>query len=138
MTNWKMNNRTGSLASVASEYLFICLPFVILLIVRLHQERGTELLTTSDWGIASGIIYGQLIVRLATALATTTKPKKISAITLNFTILVCLGLSINLVTYSLMLTSPSIRLGYFQLILFALASASHFIYGTAINRISEK
>ena len=132
-----MNSNKGSAASVASEYLFICLPFIILSIVRWHQGRAEELLTASDWGIASGIIYGQLIVRLAAALAATTKTKKISAITLNFTILVCLGLSVNLVVYSLMLTSPTNALGYFQLVLFILASTSHFIYGIAINKISE-
>lgn len=133
-----MSSQKGSVASVTSEYLFICLPFIILLIVRIHQERVEELLSASDWGIASGIIYGQLIVRLATALAATTRPKKIPAITLNFTILVCLGLSVNLVTYSLMLASPTTSLGYFQLLLFTIASIFHFIYGIAINKISEK
>jgi len=130
-------NSKGAFASVASEYIFICLPFIILSIVRLHQDRADDLLTTSDWGIASGIIYGQLIVRLAAALAGTSRPKKLPAITLNLTILVCLGLSINLVIYSLMLTSPTDTLGYFQLLLFLAASACHFIYGIAINKISQ-
>lgn len=132
-----MSSNKTSAASVTSEYLFICLPFIILSIVRWHQGRPEELLTASDWGIASGIIYGQLIVRLAAALAGTTKPKKIPAITLNFTILVCFGLSVNLVIYSLMLTSPTSTLGYLQLTLFIFASISHFIYGIAINKITE-
>lgn len=131
-----MNNEKGALPAIASEYIFIALPFIILSIVKWHQGKPEDLITTSDWGIASGIIYGQLIVRLATALAKTNKPKKISAITLNFTILVCLGLSINLVIYSLMLTTPTHTLGLVQLTLFFAASLFHFIYGIAIKKIS--
>lgn len=122
---------------LAADYIFYLLPFIILVIISLAQEKLSDLLTISDWSIASTIIYGQLIVKLSSTLAATNREKKIPAITLYLTVLVCLGLVVNVVVYSLMLIMPSTGLGITQLILFGLASICHFTFGAAVGHINK-
>jgi hypothetical protein len=133
----KKHKPQGATVSLMASYLFVLLPFIILVIVKFAQDSSSELLLLSDWSIASSIIYGQLIVKLTTALAATNKSKKMPGITLNITLLVCLGLTINIVVYVLMLIMPSQNIGIAQIILFIIASIFHFVYGSAIYYINK-
>ncbi|MEQ3528691.1 hypothetical protein [Pseudoalteromonas sp. XMcav11-Q] len=135
MSNNKMQ---GTKLTLIASYLFVILPFIILVVVKLAQGQPNSLLLLSDWSIASSIIYGQLIVKLTTSLASTDKNKKLPGITFNITLLICLGLAINIVVYVLMLVTPSQGIGILQLILFFFASIAHFIYGAAILQIDLK
>lgn len=134
-----MNNskKQSAFLVLVADYIFYLLPFIILLIVRLAQGEFSSLLLISDWSIASTIMYGQLIVKLSSALASTNREKKIPAITLYLTILVCLGLAVNVVVYVLMIIMPSVGVGIFQLILFGLASVCHFVFGAAVGHIKN-
>lgn len=128
----------GEAMYLMASYLFVLLPFIILVIVKFAQDQTSELLLLSDWSIASSIIYGQLIVKLTTALAATSKSKKLAGITFNITLLVCLGLATNIVVYVLMLVMPSQNIGVIQLVLFAAASVFHFVYGSAVYHINKE
>lgn len=127
----------NSILTLIADYIFFLLPFVILFIVRVAQGKSSDLILMSDWSIASTIVYGQLIVKLSSALASTNRDKKIPAITLYLTGLVCLGLVINVVVYVLMLIMPSVKIGIAQLILFVLASVCHFVFGSVVNHIKN-
>lgn len=134
-----MNNgkkQSTSLVLIA-DYIFYLLPFIILLITRLAQGELSNFLLISDWSIASTIMYGQLIVKLSSTLAATNKQKKIPAITLYLTSLVCLGLVVNVVVYVLMLIMPNANIGMTQLVLFSIASICHFIFGSAVGYIGN-
>lgn len=133
----KKGKKQGTSLVLAADYVFYLLPFIILLIISLAQEKFENLLLVSDWSIASTIMYGQLIVKLSATLAATDKEKKIPAITLYLTILVCLGLVVNVVVYVLMLIMPSAGIGITQLILFGLASICHFVFGAVIGHINS-
>lgn len=134
----KKHKPQGAALYLMASYLFVVLPFVILVIVKFAQNQTSDLLLLSDWSIASSIICGQLIVKLATALAATSKSKKMPGITFNITLLVCLGLAINIVVYVLMLIMPSQSIGIIQLTLFCIASVFHFIYGAAAYHINKE
>lgn len=133
----KNSKPQGTTLVLVADYIFYLLPFIILLIIRLAQDQFSDLLLISDWSIASTIMYGQLIVKLSSALASTNKDKKIPAITLYLTILVCLGLVVNVVVYVLMLLIPSTGIGIAQLVLFFLASMCHFVFGAAVGHITN-
>ncbi len=133
----KKHKPQGAILTLMASYLFVLLPFIILVIVKLAEDKSSELLLLSDWSIASSIIYGQLIVKLTTALSATNKSKKMPGITFNITLLVCLGLAINIVVYVLMLVMPSQNIGIIQLALFTIASIFHFIYGSAVYYINK-
>jgi hypothetical protein len=133
----KNSKKQSTSLVLVADYIFYLLPFIILLIIRLAQDKFSDLLLISDWSIASTIMYGQIIVKLSSALASTNREKKIPAITLYLTILVCLGLVVNVVVYVLMLVMPSVGIGIVQLILFALASVCHFVFGAAVGHINN-
>jgi hypothetical protein len=120
-----------------ADYVFVILPFVIILIVRSAQGNSASFYMLPDWGIAATIVYGQLIVKLATALARTNKSKKTSAISFYFSVLVALGLVVNVVINILMLVIPNEVLGITQITLFGLATVCHFLFGGAVNHINS-
>lgn len=122
---------------LTADYIFYLLPFIILLIIRLAQGEFCNLLMISDWSIASTIMYGQLIVKLSSALAATNRQKKIPAVTLYLTVLVCLGLVVNVVVYVLMLVMANASIGIAQLFLFVLASVCHFVFGSVVGHIND-
>lgn len=125
------------LLSLIADYIFIILPFIILFIVRSAQNPTESFYMLSDWGIASSIIYGQLVVQLATALAKTNKLKKSPAITFYLTLLVAFGLVVNIVIYILMLVIPNETLGVTQVVLFVIATVCHIIFGSTIKIIEK-
>lgn len=133
----KNSKSQGASLVLIADYIFYLLPFMILLIIRLAQDKFSDLLLISDWSIASTIMYGQLIVKLSSALASTSRDKKIPAITLYLTVLVCLGLVVNVVVYVLMLLMPSTGIGITQLVLFFFASVCHFVFGAAVGYIKN-
>lgn len=130
-----MKTANSNILALIADYIFVILPFIIILIVRSAQGANDSFYMLPDWGIAATIVYGQLIVKLATALAKTNKPKKTSAVNFYLTVLIAFGLVVNVVINILMLVIPNEVLGKTQTILFGLATACHFVIGTAVNYI---
>ncbi|MGF1802899.1 hypothetical protein L4D11_19805 [Vibrio gigantis] len=130
-----MKTANSNILALIADYIFVILPFVIILIVRSAQGVSDSFYMLPDWGIAATIVYGQLIVKLATALAKTNKPKKTSAVSFYLTVLIAFGLVVNVVINILMLVIPNEVLGKTQIALFALATICHFIIGSAVNHI---
>jgi len=50
--------------SIIAEICFIILPFIVILFMKLIKSDIEELLQTSDWSLASAILFGQTIVKL--------------------------------------------------------------------------
>lgn len=132
-----MKKANSNFLALIADYIFVILPFVIILIVRSAQGANGSFYMLPDWGIAATIVYGQLIVKLATALAKTNKPKKTSAVNFYLTVLIAFGLVVNVVINILMLVIPNEVLGKTQIILFGLATTCHFVIGSAVNYIES-
>lgn len=132
-----MKTANSNILALIADYIFVILPFIIILIVRSAQGANDSFYMLPDWGIAATIVYGQLIVKLATALAKTNKPKKTSAVSFYLTVLIAFGLVVNVVINILMLVIPNEVLGKTQIILFGLATACHFVIGSAVNYIES-
>ncbi|MEN0679085.1 hypothetical protein [Plesiomonas shigelloides] len=133
-----MKTINSSILSLIADYIFVVLPFVIILIVRCAQGPSSSFYMLPDWSIAATIVYGQTIVKLATALAKTNKPKNTSAVSFYLTILVAFGLVVNVVINILMLVMPNKALGITQMILFTIATLCHFIFGLAVHYIEPQ
>ena len=132
-----MKKANSNILALIADYIFVILPFVIILIVRSAQGANDSFYMLPDWGIAATIVYGQLIVKLATALAKTNKSKKTSAVNFYLTVLIAFGLVVNVVINILMLVIPNEVLGKTQIILFGLATTCHFVIGSAVNYIES-
>ena len=132
-----MKTANSNILALIADYIFVILPFVIILIVRSAQGVSGSFYMLPDLGIAATIVYGQLIVKLAAALAKTNKLKKASAVNFYLTVLISFGLVVNVVINILMLVIPNEVLGTTQIVLFFLATICHFIIGLAVSYIES-
>lgn len=123
--------------SVATSYLFIVTPFVLLVIVKLFTGKCEDLLMTSDWSIASAMIYSSSLVNVRSA----TKEYKgeLSEVGLDWFMSTTIFMSaINITIYVLALVQPNKLIGCLQIILFTIASFAHMKYGRLAYRLREK
>lgn len=132
-----MKTANSNILALIADYIFVILPFVIILIVRSAQGVSGSFYMLPDWGIAATIVYGQLIVKLAAALAKTNKPKKTSAVNFYLTVLISFGLVVNVVINILMIVIPNEVLGITQIVLFCFATICHFVIGLAVSHIES-
>lgn len=129
-------NSSNEIRAVGTSYVFILLPFTILLMVKGFTNSWGDLLLASDWSIASAMIYSSSII---TVFSATNKTKK----TINNTFLLFFIAStmfmaiVSSTIYIFVLLEPSAKLGVAQIVLFILASHSHFKYGRVAYRLQN-
>lgn len=128
-------DRKAILAELMSEYLFIVIPFTMLVLIKLYAYTWQEIVLSADWSLGSCIIFGQVAVKMTR-----------SAIKHRSTDDRFLGwyaskrfffVAVSLLFYFGMIAQPTLKLGFAQFILFALASYFHFKDGVAA-RVLEK
>ena len=117
-------------AELKTEYLFIAIPFVFLVVLKLNHGVWTDVVMSPEWSIASCLIFGQITSKVSKAVVqcsglTNEDQFGWCAAKRFFWVVASVG------TYCFMLTSPSLELGFFQLALFFLASFFHFKDGFA-------
>ena len=119
-------DRKAILAELMSEYLFIVIPFTMLVLIKLYAYTWQEIVLSADWSLGSCIIFGQVAVRMTR-----------SAIKHRSTDDRFLGwyaskrffmVAVSLLFY---FGQPTLKLGLAQFILFGLASYFHFKDGVA-------
>lgn len=122
--------------AVATPYVFIALPFVALIIVKAYTGKLSDLLVTSDWSIASAMIYSSSVINVRSA--TRNIQGSVNHIGLDWFMTTTISMAvINVVVYVLVLIKPSIALGLTQIVLFLLASLAHFKYGRVVYRLKR-
>jgi len=123
-------------ADLKSEYLYILLPFILLISVKGYLGSWKEILISSDWGLASCLIFGQITSKVSKAvssIAAQAKPHNFGWYTTKRIAMVI----ISTIVYFGMLSKPSAGLGAFQIVLFLTASYYHFSDGFATNLIQK-
>ena len=123
-------NHQNSRYILLSEYLFILVPFVVIVIVRSYNGSLQTLFEAPDWSFAASILWGQTIVKLVAGGSSGTVVWQ--RMTLIISAIFVFGLIPSLVTLTIMLISesPPIYHVYLQLILFVLASLVYFLVGS--------
>lgn len=56
-------------ASLKAEYLFVIIPFLLLVFIKWINNSIEDILLTSDWSLASCIIFGQVALKVSQAVA---------------------------------------------------------------------
>ncbi|EKX8513196.1 hypothetical protein MWS95_005333, partial [Citrobacter freundii] len=69
-------NYSKHLKSLLAAYAFVVVPFTLMIIVKASEKKWQEIILSSDWSIASFIIFGQSLTFLSSVLISTTKNKK--------------------------------------------------------------
>lgn len=126
---------SNHLKSLMASYLFILLPFSILILVKSIDLKWFDIILASDWSIASFIIFGQSLTSLSSALVASPNNKKKEGWEWYVAKLFITGIAPSMVLYIYMLKQPSVFLGILQLLMFVYASYRYFIDGLACKKL---
>lgn len=124
------NQRKAIYADLKTEFLYIAIPFCLLIGVKSYMGDWRDIFMVADWALASCIIFGQITSKVSKAVANsklTTSQEHFGLYTAKRFFLVVLAAAV----YFGMLAFPSMELGIFQIVLFFVASYFHFSDGFA-------
>lgn len=134
-----MERKVKSLEEIryaATSYTFVIIPFIALLLVKGFTGKWSDLLTTSDWAIASAMIYSSSIIIIRNV--TTDYRGTVNYINLDWFMSKTLIMAIvSVILYVLVLLAPSTALGIAQILLFMYSSLSHFRIARAAYRLKK-
>lgn len=120
-----IKERKTTYAELKTEYLYILIPFMLLVSVKLYLSSWQEIIISPDWSLASCLIFGQITSKVSKAIARTkcnTSEEHFGWYTAKRFLLVLVSAA----SYFGMLSKPTFELGVFQLFIFVLASYFHF------------
>ena len=123
-------------AELKSEYIYIAIPFMLLVGAKLYYSSWQDVILSPDWSLASCIIFGQITAKVSRAVANTkvkTSEEHLGLYTAKRFSFVVLSLAL----YFFMLTKPTIELGYFQILVFLAASFFHFSDGFTTKLVQK-
>jgi hypothetical protein len=128
--------RKATFAELKAEYLYIAIPFLLLIAVKLYIATWQEIILAPEWSLAACLIFGQITSKVSKAVAsvnTKTSEQHFGWYTAKRFLLVVISIAI----YFGMLAMPTIELGYLQIIIFFLASFFHFKDGFATKLLQK-
>ncbi len=59
-------NRKPNFTEAITESIFVLLPFIVLLVIKLMQDDVKNIIFSSDFSLAISILYGQLLAKTST------------------------------------------------------------------------
>lgn len=134
--NLSSRDRKAILAELMSEYLFIVIPFTMLVLIKLYSSTWQEVVLSADWSLGSCIIFGQVAVRMTRAAIKhrSTDDRFLGWYASKRFFMV----AVSLLFYFGMIAQPTLKLGLAQFVLFGLASYFHFKDGVAARVLEER
>lgn len=120
-----IKERKSTYAELKTEYLYILIPFMLLISVKLYMSSWQEIIMSPDWSLASCLIFGQITSKVSKAITRTkcnTSEEYFGWYTAKRFLLVLVSAAF----YFGMLSKPTFELGVCQLFVFTLASYFHF------------
>ncbi|HHS99449.1 MAG TPA: hypothetical protein ENK73_01200 [Thiomicrospira sp.] len=127
-----MSSKKGTNAYfiLLSEYLFILVHFVVIIIVKAYSGALQTLYEIPDWSFAASVLWGQTIVKLVAGGSAGTVIWQ--RVTILISGIVVLGLIPSLVTLTIMLIAenPPVFHVYLQLTLFTMSSIIYLLVGS--------
>lgn len=122
--------RSAIFSELKTDYLYVLIPFFLLVCVKLYIGSWREVVLSADWSLASCMIFGQITSKLSRAIAKTSLNKNYSQFGW-YTAKRFAFVIISAAFYFGMLVKPSIGLGFAQIVVFFIASFFHFSDGYA-------
>jgi len=117
--------RKATFAELKAEYLFIAIPFLLLISVKLYIATWQEIILAPEWSLAACLIFGQITSKVSKAVASSnaqTSEQYFGWYTAKRFILVVASIA----AYFGMLAKPTMELGFIQIFMFFLAGFFHF------------
>lgn len=117
--------KKATFSELKAEYLFIAIPFLLLISVKLYIATWQEIILSPEWALAACLIFGQITSKVTKAVASTkakTSEQHFGWYTAKRFLLVVVSIA----AYFGMLAKPTFELGVIQILIFFLASVFHF------------
>lgn len=124
------------ISDLKAEYLYVCVPFVILILVKVYYGPLSDIIYSSDWSLASSIILGQNAARISRSVAKV-KDKVNGGNFSWYSSKRFFLVIISLFFYFGMIFKPNDLLAYSQLLIFLVASRIHFTDGFAVKMLEK-
>lgn len=123
--NFSPYEKKATFADLKAEYLYIFLPFIVLIFVKVYTATWQEIILSPEWALATCIIFGQTTFKISKAIAyykTKTNDRSFGWYTAKRFSFVFIAMTV----YFGMLFKPTIELGWCQIVIFIFASIFHF------------
>lgn len=125
-----LRERKAVFAELKAEYLFIVIPFLLLIAVKLYIATWQDIIMSPEWSLAACLIFGQITSKVSKAVASA-KDKTSEQYFGWYTAKRFLWVVISTSAYFGMLAKPVMSLGVAQVCIFFIASYFHFKDGFA-------
>ena len=128
--------RKAVYADLKAEYLYVLIPFVLLVGVKLYTGSWEDIFLSADWSLISCIMFGQVTFKISKAVARTKKQTSEQHYGL-YTAKRFFFIVVSAAFYFGMISKPSLFLGVSQFGLFLLATFFHFSDGYTVYALQR-
>lgn len=132
-----LRERKAVFAELKAECLFIVIPFLLLIAVKLYIATWQDIIMSPEWSLAACLIFGQITSKVSKAVASA-KAKTSEQYFGWYTAKRFLWVLISTSAYFGMLAKPVMSLGVAQVCIFFIASYFHFKDGFAARLIEHE
>jgi hypothetical protein len=130
-----MSKTSPSYSSAITDALFVLLPFLVLIILRLMQSDLSSMLMLSDYSLALSIMYGQL---LSKTLSVPDHKKKSEQFKL-FQIIIFMVSILSVIAYSgfQIIQNIPLNIYYSQIVIFIIGLLFYVPFLTLMNKLNN-
>lgn len=135
---YQLNTRDerGFISDLKAEYLCICVPFIILILVKIYFGPVRDIIYSSGWSLASSIMLGQNAAKVSRSVARV--KEKVNGNNFSwYSAKRFMLVIVSLFFYFAMIFKPNLYLAYSQIFIFLFASWLHFSDGFAIKMLER-
>lgn len=141
MNNLKYQPSTADkmrfISDLKAEYLYICVPFVILILVKIYFGPLHDIIYSSDWSLAASIILGQNAAKISRSISKMRKKINDSSFSW-YSSKRFLLVTVALFFYFGMIFKPNTYIACSQILMFLFASWLHFSDGFTIKMLERE
>lgn len=131
-----LRERKAVFADLKAEYLFIVIPFLLLITVKLYIATWQDIIMSPEWSLAACLVFGQITSKVSKAVASA-KAKTSEQYFGWYTAKRFFWVVISISAYFGMLANPVMSLGIAQVFIFFIASYFHFKDGFAARLLDH-
>jgi hypothetical protein len=132
----RRKERKAIYADLKAEYLYVLIPFVLLVAVKLYVGSWKDIVLSADWSLISCIVFGQVTFKVSKAVAKTNRKTSEQHYGL-YTAKRFFFVVVSAAFYFGMISKPSLSLGFAQFGLFLLATFFHFSDGFTVYALQR-
>ncbi|MEZ8472175.1 hypothetical protein AB6D20_010060 [Vibrio splendidus] len=120
-----------------NSYLFILIPFIMLCIIKGQTGSWESILLSTDWSVASFIMFAQKFGEMITALVKVKGKVDGDVLTTYIIKVLFLGIIPSVYVYFIMNTDPNLYVAALQIILFFYASWRFFVDSMKVKMLNQ-